>query len=211
MENPVNDFVCASIRKHRMANGLRVADMAERTGIPLGSYSCLETGRYRMSLENLFRIIHVLGVEIAEVWPRDESGPRPVKKIDKAFVRKAIAKARKHQPKQISLYDILEVVCDEFAVTRKQLSSPSRRRDLAEARTVAAVLTREQRHLTLVSLSRALCRDVSTLGHCMRRLEDRLTYDRHLAGRIRSARRRLKVLHIKGAHRPRPEDDRNAQ
>ena len=151
MKNPVNDFVTLSIRRIRLAKGLRVQDMAERSGIPLGSYSCLETGRYRINLENLFRIINVLGVDISEVWPKwsEESRP-PVEKVNERFIQMAIREAKRYLPSEISLTEILDIVCDEFEITRDELESPSRKRHLAAARTVAAALTREQRHLTMV-------------------------------------------------------------
>ncbi len=76
----ISKYVVQSIRRKRMEQGMRVQDMAKRTGIPLGSYSCLETGRYRMSLENLFRILAVLGLEIKEVWPSPLK-QRQVKKV----------------------------------------------------------------------------------------------------------------------------------
>ena len=206
----INAYVLECIRRVRIEKGLRVQDMAQRTGIPLGSYSCLETGRYRMSLENLFRILHVLGMDISDVWPSTNRRPKPVKKVDDAFIRETVEQARGRHVGQLSLDDILEIICDEFAVSRQHLASPSRRRDVSEARTVAAVLVREQRHLTMVSLSRVLRRDVSTLAHCMRRLKERLKYDRHLAERIKSARRRLKER-TKDAPRPRLEERCNAQ
>ncbi|MEE8585498.1 MAG: helix-turn-helix transcriptional regulator [Acidobacteriota bacterium] len=65
----ISAYVVQCIRRRRIEQGMRVQDMAKRTGIPLGSYSCLETGRYRMNLENLFRILAVLGADIADVWP----------------------------------------------------------------------------------------------------------------------------------------------
>ena len=53
---------------------------------------------------------------------------------------------------------------------------------------MATILVKEQRHLSLVGLSRILKRDVSSLSHCLRRLSVRLQYDRHLKAKIREAR-----------------------
>ncbi len=76
-------------------------------------------------------------------------------------------------------------------MTPKELSSPSCARHLAEARTVATVLVREQRHLTQVALSHRLKRDVSSLSHCLRRLELRKAYNRSIGRRIGRVRRKL--------------------
>ena len=75
-EDSVNAFVLACIRRRRIEQGLRVQDMARRTGIPLGSYSCPKTGRYRLSLESLFRILAVLGTDIAPAAPGTARKPR---------------------------------------------------------------------------------------------------------------------------------------
>ncbi|MEE8585469.1 MAG: helix-turn-helix transcriptional regulator, partial [Acidobacteriota bacterium] len=66
----VSDFVCGVICQIRLERGLKVQDMSRMAGIPLGSYSCLETGRYRLNLENLLRILEALKIDIAQVWPR---------------------------------------------------------------------------------------------------------------------------------------------
>ena len=62
----VNSYVVERIRRPRIAQRSKVAEAARRTGIPLGSYSCVETGRYRMSLECLFRALAVPGTDIAD-------------------------------------------------------------------------------------------------------------------------------------------------
>ncbi len=186
----ISKYVVQCIRQRRIEQGMRVQDMAKRTGIPLGSYSCLETGRYRMSLENLFRILAVLGVEIQEVWP-SRLKQRQIKKVTSRFIRRVVDNAEKRRPRLIGYEDILGAVCKVYGVSRKKLCSPSRRRDLAEARTVATALVKEQRHLKLVELSRLLKRDVSSLSHCLRRLHWRLDYDKGLKGRLREARQQV--------------------
>ncbi|MEE8585499.1 MAG: helix-turn-helix domain-containing protein [Acidobacteriota bacterium] len=112
-----------------------------------------------------------------------------------SYIRQAVEQAREQQPRLVSYDDILESVCGVYGVSMKQLSSPSRRRDLAEARTVALILVREQRRLTLVGLSRLLKRDVSSLSHCLRRLNERLAYDQGLKARIREARQAVAEAH----------------
>ena len=74
---PINNYVCEKIRSIRIERGITLKVMAARAGIPLGSYSGLEMGYFRISLENLFRITQVLGVGIRAVWPpRGQQGPR---------------------------------------------------------------------------------------------------------------------------------------
>ena len=187
--NSINNFVCSKIRRMRIEKGLRIQDIALRAGIPLGSYSCLETGRYRMSLENLFRVLSVLGADIRKVWPGTSS--QGVELVDDEFVERAIRQAEAEQTPVLSLEDILDAVCETYGIQRYELQSPSRRRDLAEARTVAAKLTKETAHLSLVGLSRILDRNVSSLSHCLRRFGQRIPHDRRLAHRYRRAKHHL--------------------
>ncbi len=137
-----------------------------------------------MKLENLFRVLAVLGLEIQEVWPAPlQQGP--VKKVTSSFIRQSVEAAEKRRPKPVGYDDILRTVCKLYGVSQ-ELCSPSRRGDLSEARTVATVLVREQRHLKLVELSRLLKRDVSSLGHCLR-----LQFDSELEARIRESRQQV--------------------
>ena len=116
---------------------------------------------------------------------------RPVKKVTSSFIRRVVENAEKRRPGLIGYKDILGAVCKLYGVSRKELSSPSRRRDHSEARTVATALVKEQRHLTLVGLSQRLKRDVTSLSHCLRRLEQRLGYDRGLRERTRQTKSML--------------------
>ena len=149
----------------RLEKRLRIADMAEKTGIPLGSFSCLETGRYRMSLENLFRILLVLGKPVSEVWPDAE----PVEKIGPWTIMEALDAVRRKLPKPIGYDDILNAVASLYTVSIADVKGPSRSRRIAQARAVGAILVRRSPGLTLARLSRLLNRDTSSLSHQIRR------------------------------------------
>lgn len=69
----VNDHVRSRIRELRIAKRLRVSDVARRSGIPSGSYSCLEAGHFRINLDNLYRILFALRSDITGVWPADRT------------------------------------------------------------------------------------------------------------------------------------------
>lgn len=53
---------------------MSMRQLAERSGIPMGSYACMENGFYNISLDNLFRILGVLELEISDVWPLEAIG-----------------------------------------------------------------------------------------------------------------------------------------
>lgn len=188
--NLVNQFVCSSIRRLRLERGLRIQEIAQRSGIPLGSYSCLETGRYRMSLENLFRILQVLGADVREVWP--DSSPETTQAVDEEFIRGKIREAEARWPPRLTLDDVLAAACRACGVDIDAVASPSRRRNLAEARTLAALMTRDIGHLSLVALSRRLGRDVSSLSHCLRRYSERLESDPKARRMLALAERNLR-------------------
>lgn len=66
-ERAVNRYVGHRIQKLRKQRRLSSQEVARRTGLAPGSYSCLENGWYRISLENLFRILQVLDVHVTEM------------------------------------------------------------------------------------------------------------------------------------------------
>ncbi len=117
-----------------------------------------------------------MGVSIKEVWPEPEPvGITPV--VNARTIQVAIQEAESRLAPMVTLDQILVAVCEVYGFSLADLASPSRRRDLSEARAVAALLVSEQPHLRVVRLSEWLHRDVSTLFHVVRRMKERLEYD----------------------------------
>ncbi|MEE8586094.1 MAG: hypothetical protein V3T83_14720 [Acidobacteriota bacterium] len=82
--DPINDFVRNRIRRLRRSKNLSTRQLAALSGIPEGSYCCLEGGFYRISFYNLQKIMQALGGSIHDVWPQakesfEESPSRPSK------------------------------------------------------------------------------------------------------------------------------------
>ena len=70
--------VTNSIRALRFANGeMTQAELAERLGVTRQTIIAIEQGRYSPSLETAFRIAHVFGVRLDNVFqypdPQEES------------------------------------------------------------------------------------------------------------------------------------------
>ena len=70
--DPVNDFVRNRIRRLRRSKKLSTRQLATLSGIPEGSYCCLEGGFRRISFYNLQKIMQALGGTIHDVWPQPE-------------------------------------------------------------------------------------------------------------------------------------------
>ena len=68
-KSKINSMVRRKLKELRLRKGLKLREIAARAGIPLSSYACMEAGHYNLSLDHLFRILGVLEVDIAEVWP----------------------------------------------------------------------------------------------------------------------------------------------
>lgn len=69
--------VTNSIRSLRFANGeMTQADLAERIGVTRQTVIAIEQGRYSPSLEMAFRIAHVFGVPLDDVfqYPNSREG-----------------------------------------------------------------------------------------------------------------------------------------
>jgi transcriptional regulator with XRE-family HTH domain len=68
-DETTNTFVRKQIRKLRILKGWTQRELAHAAGISASSLGCLETGFYRLNLDNLQKIIDALGVDIVDVWP----------------------------------------------------------------------------------------------------------------------------------------------
>lgn len=67
----INDAVRRKIRELRKAKAIKVREIAARTGMPYSSYASMESGFYKINLDNLFIILGALDVDIREVWPAE--------------------------------------------------------------------------------------------------------------------------------------------
>lgn len=77
VRDPVNDFVRKRIRMLRLNKNLTTGQLAALSGIPEGSYCCLESGHSRISIANLQRITKALETGIHEVWPQPTQALEP--------------------------------------------------------------------------------------------------------------------------------------
>ncbi len=202
IENPINRYVCECVRLGRIDRGLSMRETAERAGIPLGTYSCLESSQYRMSLENLFRILSVLGMDIRAAWPGGAE-PSPMERVTPDFIRESVARSRRERPPRADLDDILSVVCELYGFKPEELADRSRLRERSEARSMAACLMRLHRHLSVVRLAQRLGRDPSSLYSGRERLEARMESDRTLKARLKRAEALLqRRMNFKSKERP---------
>ncbi len=74
--NSINKFVCRKIKEIRISQKIGLRELAYRAGIPVSSYASVETGAYRIHLDNLFRILGILEIDITDVWPTEAIGAR---------------------------------------------------------------------------------------------------------------------------------------
>ncbi|RPI29141.1 MAG: XRE family transcriptional regulator [Acidobacteria bacterium] len=65
----LNTFLRCQIRRTRQEKGLSLSRVAELAGLPISSYSSLETGAYRFTIATLYKVLSALQVDIAEIWP----------------------------------------------------------------------------------------------------------------------------------------------
>ncbi len=167
-----------------------MVDLAKGSGIPIGTLSCLLAGHFRCSLLNLHRLLAHLGLSVREVWPEsDPVGITPV--VNARTIQVAVEEAEARLAPLLTLDQVLVAVCEVYGLHLNELASPSRRRDLSEARAVAALLVSEQPQLKVVRLAEWFHRDVSTFFHTARRMEERLTYDSGLVERLEAVRKVL--------------------
>jgi DNA-binding response OmpR family regulator len=67
-EEALREALGGAIRERRKAQGLTLAQMAQRTGVSLGYLSQIELGKSAASVETLYRVSLGLGVRLAELF-----------------------------------------------------------------------------------------------------------------------------------------------
>ena len=72
-DRSVNRHIRQRLRELRKRKMIGAQRLAEAAGIPVSSYSCLESGYYNISVDCLYRILGVLEADITEVWPSEVS------------------------------------------------------------------------------------------------------------------------------------------
>lgn len=182
----VSQYVADRIREIRQKKGLRVADVSLLSGIPAGSYSCLETGRYRINLDNLLRVLLALRVDIREVWPQvgTSNGDR---RIDQTFVEEAIRMERRRAARtEITVEDVVRAVADAFGMRMEALRGRGSKRT-TRARVAAALLVRRLPHVRQLELAQFLACSEGGLSHSLRRYSEEVSQSKPM----QTARRRL--------------------
>ena len=75
---------------------------------------------------------------------------------DDTFTEKVIGKATKTASRQFNLDDLLTPVCQDYQLTENALRSPSRNRQVSEARQIIAWLAQRTRGVTLTELGKTI-------------------------------------------------------
>ena len=82
-------------------------------------------------------------------------------------------------------------VCEAYGIEEDALKLPLRRRDIAEARALIALIVLGTGHLKLVELAEYLDKDISGLSQGARRVGERMIVDEVLRDRLREVREGL--------------------
>lgn len=68
---PANEVIREKIRLIRKSKNLRMKDVAAKLGMKLSSYSALENGYCRISVDRLYSILDAIEADIEQVWPSE--------------------------------------------------------------------------------------------------------------------------------------------
>ncbi|HSR53295.1 MAG TPA: helix-turn-helix transcriptional regulator [Acidobacteriota bacterium] len=185
-KGPINNFVCKNLRQIRIGKGIKVLDVARKTGIPASSYSCLEWGRYKLNLDNLFRILHAIDADITDVWPMAHRQSREA--VTKEHIRKVLEASEDMRPPSISTDDFIQAVCDFCGVQRIDRDVARNSKEIREIQVLASIVVREVPQITLTSLSHRLDVNISSLSHRTRRMLKQAKRDEAVAERIERTR-----------------------
>jgi chromosomal replication initiator protein len=79
-----------------------------------------------------------------------------------------------HLPR-LTVEHIQQMVCANFQVSMEELKSPSRRKEIANARRIGMFLCRSYTSESLAAIGKAFCRTHSTVLHSINRLNKEIT------------------------------------
>jgi transcriptional regulator with XRE-family HTH domain len=79
-------FVGSKIRQLRKERDLTQSELAQRIGVQQSDLCRMENGEYRVSLDTLFKILGVFGIEIGEFF-REEFAPSTPADADREMIR----------------------------------------------------------------------------------------------------------------------------
>jgi len=79
-------FVGSKIRQLRKERGMTQCDLAERIGVQQSDLCRMENGEYKVSLDTMFKILGVFGVEIGDFF-RDEATLQADGDLDREALR----------------------------------------------------------------------------------------------------------------------------
>lgn len=191
-KGPINNFVCKNLRQIRIGKGVKVLDVARKTGIPASSYSCLEWGRYKLNLDNLFRILHAIDAQITDVWPM--AGTTAAAIVDNDHIQRVIEQSEELRPPEISIDQFVRAVCEVCGVESMDREAARNSKRTREVQVLAAIAVRSVPQITLTSLSHRLDVNISSLSHRTRRLLTQAKSDKKLQERVQDVRRRVLEL-----------------
>ena len=113
--------VGSRLRRIRREARITQAELARQIGIQQSDLSRMEKGEYRVSLDNLFRILSVFGVKVSEFFdeaPAQTAAMRPLAQED----MQALHLLRKLNPE--ARQEVMEFL--EFKVRREQTDQRAR-------------------------------------------------------------------------------------
>ncbi len=80
MSSPQVANIGAKLRRLRKARDLTQADLARQIGIQQSDLSRMEKGEYRVSLDNLIKLLNVFDVQISEFFGEAADRPQPMQR-----------------------------------------------------------------------------------------------------------------------------------
>lgn len=146
---PVNNYVSHVLRDIRLKKGISSDEAARRAGMHLGSFSCLENGFDKISLDNLFRMLGAVRAEVQDVWP-NLAAPAPLDHDTVAVLLENALESRRKNSVTVSA--VVDAVAEVFGLSRRELLEGSRERRLTEPKAACALLVREIGGLTMSQL-----------------------------------------------------------
>lgn len=115
------------------------------------------------------------------------------KEIDLALAKRVIAQAVRLEKKEISVQRIQEVVCEYFNLEQSQILTPSRKREIVQARQITMFLAKKYTDCSLARIGKIVGkRDHATVLHACKIVKDQIEINKSFRSSIEVIEGQLK-------------------
>ena len=178
--NPVRARMVRSPIQHRWTSHRAYLGMESVSWLETNFVLSLFSAKQSSAIEK-YKAFTYAGLQLDD---QSDEQHRPDQLHDECVWDERLTESGLESPDFPTMSGLLQAVCDSYLLEPDSLSGPSQKRNVADARALAAFCARESSYLTIAEVGRTLGRDPSTLSRAADRIATGILEDEELARRV---------------------------